>query len=543
MVNDVYKLANYANVATAIKDYKAAEEKLNMVVVSCLAGDFISPSLSTSLDGGRAMLEVVNQVGFDMVSIGNHEFDVGMQGLASNIGILKSPTQVLNSNIHDACLDVLPKVASVAVGERVAVFGGYCTHDPSIYSPSTQPSFTPINESILNTWQIACAGGRKPDLFVPLTHQLTHEDKNTCIYVKKKCPELAQVMPVVVAGHDHSVFIDEAGSSMVVKVGVDAINIGVIDVWWDDSGSIKRRVCLLPCEEFAPDPAVMTMVSKQEQFLQDTMGVAIAYLPTAMSSTRVRFEPSGMATWLLDKVKEAYTATHNADLALINAGAVRGGQEYAAHSGFTMGDLYQEFAFDTLTCLVELPGHILRDSIVSSRNGAKPDPSFLHFDGAVDIAQDTHQIRAVNGKPFCADAIYRCVTYRSLLTGMNEIQPMTRWCADNVKVPDEEICRPAKEVVMSVCMRQAWRQLVGFQAWDVNHDGVVDADEVRAGVRKLFGKWDKNDDGYLDGNEMKAFLQNKETSASLAVHLIRALDNDHDGRVSFDELMQIVPFH
>lgn len=78
MVNDVYKLANYAHVATAIQEYKSAADDLDMEVVSCLAGDFLSPSLLTSLDGGRSMLDVVNQVGFDMVSIGNHEFDIGL---------------------------------------------------------------------------------------------------------------------------------------------------------------------------------------------------------------------------------------------------------------------------------------------------------------------------------------------------------------------------------------------------------------------------------------------------------------------------------
>jgi hypothetical protein len=96
MVNDVYKLENNANVRSAIELNKAKvlqlgrrakrailfpillhdtclipdastpllrcspfllpllkEAELDMVVVGCLAGDFMSPSLSTSLDGGK----------------------------------------------------------------------------------------------------------------------------------------------------------------------------------------------------------------------------------------------------------------------------------------------------------------------------------------------------------------------------------------------------------------------------------------------------------------------------------------------------------
>ena len=40
----------------------------------------------------------------------------------------------------------------------------------------------------------------------------------------------------------------------------------------------------------------------QNARLDALMGVSIAKLPCAMSSQRVRFEPSGMATWLLNKV-------------------------------------------------------------------------------------------------------------------------------------------------------------------------------------------------------------------------------------------------
>jgi len=52
----------------------------------------------------------------------------------------------------------------------------------------------------------------------------------------------------------------QAGASMVVKVGVDAINIGVIDIWWTSDGALRRRVSLLPCEEYAPHPEVQALV-------------------------------------------------------------------------------------------------------------------------------------------------------------------------------------------------------------------------------------------------------------------------------------------
>jgi hypothetical protein len=116
----------------------------------------------------------------------------------------------LNSNVLNPELAFLPRAATVAVGGRTALFGGYCTSDASIYAPNSLPQFEPVNESILRTWEESCATlGAPPDVMVPLTHQLTSQDKATCVHVQKQCPLLADRMPVLVAGHDHSVFIDE----------------------------------------------------------------------------------------------------------------------------------------------------------------------------------------------------------------------------------------------------------------------------------------------------------------------------------------------
>jgi len=61
-------------------------------------------------------------------------------------------------------------------------------------------------------------------------------------------------------------------------------------------------------------------------------------------------------------------------------------------------------------------------SVISSRTGRKPDPSFLHFSAGVVITPDTHEIVTVGGETFDASKTYKAVSYRSLLTGMNEIQ-------------------------------------------------------------------------------------------------------------------------
>ncbi len=107
---------------------------MNATVISCLPGDFLSPCLITSLDGGRAMLDGLKIAGLDYACMGNHEFDLGFDGLGS---LLKATTPelpgsmpavacttFLNSNITDQ-LQFLPKFKTISIGERTAVIGGF----------------------------------------------------------------------------------------------------------------------------------------------------------------------------------------------------------------------------------------------------------------------------------------------------------------------------------------------------------------------------------------------------------------------------------
>jgi 5'-nucleotidase len=101
--------------------------------------------------------------------------------------------------------------------------------------------------------------------------------------------------PILLGGHNHEVYIEKAGQSIIAKVGFDGEKIGVIDVWWTVDGRIKTQITLVPCEEFPKDPV-------GESFSDDTnaklMSSPIATLPPGGGSTKkVRFEESAIGSW------------------------------------------------------------------------------------------------------------------------------------------------------------------------------------------------------------------------------------------------------
>jgi hypothetical protein len=68
--------------------------------------------------------------------------------------------------------------------------------------------------------------------------------------------------------------------------------------------------------------------------------------------------------------------------------------------------------------------------------------------------------------------------YVALLNGLNAIEPLLSYVKARGRVPSIEGCIPAKEIVLDTCMKDAWRQLIEYAAWDTNADGHLSDAEV-----------------------------------------------------------------
>ena len=115
-VNDVYTLENLPRLATLAAELRA--EDPGAAFVTTLAGDFVSPSLLSSLDGGRGMIDCMNGVPIDYVCFGNHEDDISAAELHARIGEFKGTW--LSTNV----LGFDPKLVTAAVLEIGRPEGG-----------------------------------------------------------------------------------------------------------------------------------------------------------------------------------------------------------------------------------------------------------------------------------------------------------------------------------------------------------------------------------------------------------------------------------
>ena len=536
-VNDVYEIKNYPYVETVIQSLKETTE--DGVVIACLSGDFLSPCLITSLDGGKAMLDILKVVNIDYLCFGNHEFDVSLDVLRERFQTYDG--KCLNSNILDlpivdASGELLPKCDIINVGTRQVALAGFCTNNTNIFRPGTNLNIQPIFEALKETWSKCCD---EATMLIPLTHQTIAEDRDLATQIEQD-DQLRGKIPVIVGGHEHEIYIEEIEQSLIVKAGADATNVVVVDVWWDASGKWHKAVHMLPASHFDADPDAQMFVEMTQNFLGSLMEVEIFEVKEAMSSKRTRFQPEKVASTLCSYVKKSLK---NVDLVMLQGGCVRGKQDYDGGASFTYGDLLEELPFDTEIAVIQVPGSVLQESITITR--CTPDceaPNFLHAD--LDVVIEDYpslKIVSINHAPFDPNKIYTLGIYQFLLTGLNEIKPLLEYVNAHGGAPSLEQCIPGKNLIMESCMKDAWRILIDYDQWDADGDGEITREELQQGVKKAFAFLDQNQDGQISPAELKTALTEKtgRTHKGLINLMFEVLDADKDGMVSMKELASL----
>lgn len=94
-VNDVYSLENLPRLRTLVR--RCATEEPADVLLTTLAGDFLAPSLLSSLDHGAGMVACLNAIPITHVCFGNHELDIPMDQLADRVRQFRGTW--LNTNV------------------------------------------------------------------------------------------------------------------------------------------------------------------------------------------------------------------------------------------------------------------------------------------------------------------------------------------------------------------------------------------------------------------------------------------------------------
>jgi 2',3'-cyclic-nucleotide 2'-phosphodiesterase (5'-nucleotidase family) len=422
--NDVYEIApvrgkgGFAPLMTLLKQ----ERQANPNTVTTLGGDLISPSLMSGLTKGSQMIEMMNAVGLDLATFGNHEFDFGDDVLKQRMAESKFTWVV--SNVVGADGKPFPGVKTTVIrdiaGFKFGFFGLLTPETVSLASPSKDTKFLPYLDTA--TKMVKELKDQGAEVIVALTHLTIAEDREMAKRVRG--------IDLILGGHDHDPITYHEGSTLMHKAGYDAHWLAAVDLTVrrtpQQSGPPRIDVGfgwrMLPVSGVAPDPEIAALVKKHTDKLDVELNVKVGTVATPLDSRRnvVRAEEAAIGNLISDAIRDAV----GGDIGLSNGGGIRGDKTYEAGHQLTRRDVLTELPFGNKTVLLELRGSDLLAAMehsvgrVEEKQGRFMQVSgmTLVYDSKKPAGQRVVEIK-VGGQPLDPNKIYKVATNEYVAAG------------------------------------------------------------------------------------------------------------------------------
>jgi 5'-nucleotidase/UDP-sugar diphosphatase len=455
-LNDVYEImpveggkqGGLARVATVVKQMKSTRSPLLVT----LGGDYLSPSaLGTAVvDGkplaGRQMVDVLNAVGIDWATFGNHEFDVSESRFRAHLEQAKF--RLVSTNVVDAAGKPFPGVPASAI-VPIAVDGrtvriGFL----AVTVDATSKDWVRYLDAIpAARAEVEKLRGRV-DAIVALTHLSLAQDA-----------EFVAAVPgidVVLGGHEHENWLLYRSPRFVpiVKADANARSLAVVSLAFGAPGArAEVSARLLPIDDtIAFDPAVNAAVRgwvergfegfRREGFTPDAV-VATTTEPLDGRESTVR----NRAGKLTDLITAAIA--HDAgkvDVALFNGGSVRV-DDVLPPGPITEYDVIRILPFGGKGARATFDGELLARVLETGMNNEGLG-GYLHAWGA----RRANGVWLVQGKPIDKARRYAVALPDFLLTGREvNLDYLSR---ANPQVHDVEELRDIRRAVIEELERQ-----------------------------------------------------------------------------------------
>lgn len=370
-----------------------------VTVVSC--GDFLSGTPLGSVSRGRYLIRLMNAVGYDYITLGNHEFDFGIDTLAQRMSELSAT--VLCGNF--ASVGGTPFFLCHAIrqyGDVKVAFVGVTT-------PTAPTSSTPMFfQDSTGVWRYTFFPNSLDSLVQQCVDEVRRQGVDYVVVLSHlgdiDLPELVAAttgIDVVLDGHSHSVIPHTLLRNREGK-----------EVLWTSTGSRFSNIGRLviprggtPVSELLPTsamPPAFNAVSDTLRAIQQAYD-SIARRRVGYSQVRLwrrGHEGNNFDAPLGNFFCDAFLAvmSDSADIALMNSGGIR---DDVRAGEVLFGDLYSAAPFDNKLCLVEMKGQAILDALeMGCRLFPLTGGGFLYVSGLkyeIDTAQPSTVVCDENG--------------------------------------------------------------------------------------------------------------------------------------------------
>jgi 2',3'-cyclic-nucleotide 2'-phosphodiesterase (5'-nucleotidase family) len=271
-----------ATLCQYMKDVRGSED--NVLILD--AGDQITGTPVSTIFSGTPVFEICNQIPFDALVLGNHEFDHGWRMIDDYCRISRHP--LLSANIRHPDGQLISGQAFLKKefgGLEVLIIGITTSALPQLVEPRDWEGLRIQDPaSVIRDFIVSQCDG--DELLIVLSHQGLNGD----ISLAEEIPEI----DLIVGGHSHSIVEQpvKAGNALVVQAGSYTRYIGRLDLEVDTvTGTISEAEGQLISTEAAHlgfDPLTAALVEKWEQRVSNLVDVPIGHNSSYKDTRQLR---------------------------------------------------------------------------------------------------------------------------------------------------------------------------------------------------------------------------------------------------------------
>ena len=441
--NDVHGAVNgYAYIAQLKADYEAKGAEVILVD----AGDYSQGKTYVSVTKGADAVTMMNAAGYDVVTLGNHEFDYGYAQLKENMSKAKFKVvcaDVFNEDgtpIFDANYTYTTKS-----GVKVGFFGMETPETQTKANPALIKGLTfATGDAFTKAAADQVAALKDADVVICLAH--LGIDAESAPYRSTDLYAAVKGIDFIIDGHSHTVMTKGEKGEPIQSTGTAFANIGVI-VIDNATKKIESNSLFEIKEDTAKDATVAAAAQKIIDRVDAEYDVVFAKSEVTLNGAKA---PNGnrdsetnngdlitdAMIWKVMQNKEGLTVDADHVVAITNGGGIRA----AIKPGdVTKKDINTVLPFGNTVAVIYVTGAELLEALEASTYslpiGGFPQVAGINFTLYTGKAYDKNDatypnstyygpksinrvvINSINGKEFKADDTYAVVTNNFVASG------------------------------------------------------------------------------------------------------------------------------
>lgn len=441
--NDVHgAVEGYAYIAQLKADYEAKGAEVILVD----AGDYSQGEVYVSDTKGLDAVEMMNATGYNVVSLGNHEFDYGFAQLKDNMS--KAKFKVLCADVFNA--DGTPifdanYTYTTKSGVKIGFFGMETPETQTKANPALIKGLTFATDDAFTKAAADQVKALKDDDIVICVSHLG-VDAESKPYRSTDLYAAVKGIDFIIDAHSHTVMMKGENGEPIQSTGTKFANIGVI-VIDDASKKIESNSLYEIKEDTAKDATVAAAAQKIIDRIDKEYGAVFAKSKVELNGAKA---PNGnrdsetnngdlitdAMLWKVMQNKEGLTVDADHVVAITNGGGIR---DYIKVGDVTKKDIKTVLPFGNTVAVIYVTGAELLEALEASTYslpvGGFPQVCGISYTISTAVAYDANaetypsstyygpktinrvSINSINGKEFKVDDTYAVVTNNFVADG------------------------------------------------------------------------------------------------------------------------------